>query len=51
MSVEIKNLVINVHVSGASAEEKTAQAEELRSEIIEECREYINECIEKSRER
>jgi hypothetical protein len=51
MSVEIKNLVINVRVAGASAEEKALQVEELRSEIIEECREYINECIEKSRER
>ena len=51
MSIEIKNLVINVHVAGNDSGTNRAQLENLRSEILDECREMISESIEKSRER
>ena len=51
MSLEIKNLVINVNVAGASEEKKQENIEMLRSEILDECREMISESIENVRER
>lgn len=51
MSLEIKNLVIDVHVAGASEEKKQENIEMLRSEILDECREMISESIENVRER
>ena len=51
MSLEIKNLVINVHVSESSEHKKQENDESLRSEILDECRELINESIQKVRER
>jgi hypothetical protein len=50
MSLEIKNLVINVRVAGSSDEEKKS-VESLRSEILDECREMISESIGNVRER
>ena len=51
MSLEIKNLVINVHIARNSAEMEQNQLNALRSEIIDECREYIEESLEKIKER
>lgn len=49
MSIEIKNLVINVHISGTSAEREHLEA--LRSDILDSCKEYIDESIEHVKER
>ena len=51
MSLEIKNFVVNIHVAGFSEDNKQEDLENLRSEILEECREMISESVEKSRER
>lgn len=51
MSLEIKNLIINVRVAGSSDEEKKESVESLRSEILDECREMISESIGNVRER
>ena len=51
MSIEIKNLVINVHISGTSAEWEREHLEALRSDILDSCKEYIDESIEHVKER
>jgi hypothetical protein len=51
MSLEIKNLVINVHVSDSSEHKKQENDESFRSEILNECRELVRESVEKMRER
>ena len=51
MSVEIKNLVINVHVSGAAAEKEQERLNALRSDILDACKEYIDESVERVKER
>lgn len=51
MLIEIKNLVINVHVAGNDSGTNRAQLENLRSEILDECREYISEFVDKMKER
>ena len=43
MSLEIKNLVINVHVSGSAEDKVFSRIENLRSEILDECKELISE--------
>ncbi len=51
MSLEIKNLIVNVHVSGNSSEVKKDQLQALRSEIMEECRVLVNEFVERLKDR
>jgi hypothetical protein len=51
MSLEIKNLVINVRVSDSSENKKNESNETLRSEILDRCRELISESFEKVRNR
>ena len=51
MSLEIKNLVINVHVSGSAEENVSGRIERLRSEILDECKELIDESEGRIRER
>ncbi|PWJ36836.1 DUF5908 family protein [Fibrobacter succinogenes] len=51
MSLEIKNFVVNIHVTGSSKEGKKEDLEALRSEILDECREMISESVERMRER
>ena len=51
MAVEIKNLIVNVRVNGDAATKMERQIEELRSEILADCRECVSEFIEKMKER
>ena len=51
MSLEIKNLVINVHVSGSAEDKVTCSVERLRSEILDECKELISESEYRMKER
>lgn len=51
MSLEIKNLVINVHVSGTAEDKVNSRMERLRSEILDECKELISESEDRIRER
>lgn len=51
MAVEIKNLVVNVHVNGEAATKMEQQIDNLRSEILADCREFVNDFIEKMKER
>lgn len=51
MALEIKNLVINVHVSGSAADKMQEQMDALRSEILDECKELISASEERVKER
>lgn len=52
MSVEIKNLCINVHVSAKNAPENgKANFAQWRTDVMEECKRLINEALERKRER
>jgi hypothetical protein len=51
MSLEIKNLVINVHIAGVAADTVVQKMEKLRSEVLDECKELIGESIERMKER
>jgi hypothetical protein len=51
MSLEIKNLVVNVHVSGVAAETVQEQMDALRSDVLEECKELIQETAERAKDR
>jgi len=51
MSLEIKNLVINVHVTGSSEEKQQEALESLRSELLEKCRDMVRDSFEKEKER
>lgn len=51
MSLDIKNLTINVHVAGISSDDMQRTFEKMRAEILEECRDYVNEFVESKKER
>lgn len=51
MSLEIKNLTINVHVAGISSDDMQRTLDEMRNEILEKCRDYVNEFVENKKER
>jgi hypothetical protein len=51
MSLQINNLVINVHVAGVAADKVAQQMESLRSEILKECKELVNESVDRAKER
>ncbi|WP_173353615.1 hypothetical protein [Fibrobacter succinogenes] len=51
MSLDIKNLTINVHVAGISSDDMQRTLEKMRTEILEECRDYVNEFVESKKER
>ena len=51
MSLEIKNLVINVHVAGSATDKIQDQIDALRSEILDECKELISASEERVKDR
>lgn len=50
MSLEIKNLSINVSISSKS-EEKKVDENSIKMKVLEECRHMIDDAISESRER
>lgn len=51
MSIEIKNLCINVSVRPKETLHKSLDLENFRAEVLEECRQMVSESVVEGRER
>lgn len=51
MSIEIKNLCINVSVKPKESSRGSLNLENFRAEVLEECRKLVSESVVKGRER
>lgn len=51
MSIEIKNLCINVSVCPRETSDKSVDLEKFRTEVLEECRQMVSESVVEGRER